>query len=171
MADSWQLAILKAMTDHLAGITIPSDMSNSVFRGRLIYGENDPLPMISIVESLSADVIVNTAGMNHVNREETWVLLVQGWVKHDGINPTDGAYNFKAAVEQRMSMCVDTDSFGDPVYPDLYMLGFHGTVIDDMSIGPGVVSVSQRPEASDRAFFYLPVGITLALDITKPYAT
>lgn len=175
MADSWQLAILKAMTTHLQGITVINgydfDMADSVFRGRLIYGDDDPSPMISIVEHLSADVTVGTAGENRIAREETWVLLVQGWLTHKPDNPTDDAYNLKAAVEKRLSECIEQDAQGNPKFPSVYMLGFHKKVITGMAIGPGVVSVALRAEASNKAFFYLPVGIGLATLISEPFET
>lgn len=174
MADSWQLAILKAMTLHLQGIIPPDydfDLSTSVFRGRLIYGDDDPTPLVSIVEHLSADVTVDVAGHNRIDRSETWVLLVQGWLTHTPNNPTDDAYNLKAAVEKRLSMCIEMDpATGDPKFPSVYMLGFHKKCITNMTIGPGVVSVAVRAEASNKAFFYLPVGIGLATKINEPFA-
>lgn len=175
MADSWQLAILKALTTHLEGITplngYAYDMSTSVFRGRLIFGEDDPVPLISIVEHLAADVTVDVAGLENVDRSETWVLLVQGWVEQTAGHPTDDAYNLKAATELRLSECIRMDDkTGDAMFPDAYMLGFHKTAIKGMSIGPGVVSTANRETASNKAFFYLPVGIGLVTTIYEPFA-
>lgn len=173
MSDSRQLDILKKLTVHLQGI-IPAngydfDMSDSVFRGRVIYGDDDPVPLINVVEHLSADVSVETAAENKIERQETWILLVQGWLNHAPINPTDDAYQLKAAVEHRLARLVKIDpSNGDPLYPDEYFLGIVDT-ITGISIGPGVVSTATRESGSAKAFFYLPVGITLAIDVSDPF--
>lgn len=168
--DSKQLTILKALTAHLRGIT-PSagydfDMSTSVFRGRAMYGENDPVPMISIIESLDPDNSIDVANESRTVRSETWVLLVQGFIEAPTENPTDHAYNLKAAVEHRLAQIVAVDQFGDGMYPDYHMLG---GLITDLSIGPGVVSGPRRELSSDLAFFYLPVGVGLAVDVANPF--
>jgi hypothetical protein len=176
--DSWQLTILKALTQHLQGITPTNgydfDMADKVFRGRLVYGDDDPLPLISIVEHLSADVSVDVAGENNIARHETWVLLIQGWVVHASDNPTDDAYNLKAAVEHRLArLILMNPATGDPMYPSEYFLGLKSLrVITGMTIGPGVVSTAARPDGatSARAFFYLPLGIGLATNISEPFA-
>lgn len=173
MPDSRQLDILKKLTVHIQGVTYDNgydfDLSQSVFRGRMIYGDSDPLPMVSIVEHLSADVSVDVAGENNIMQQPLWVLLVQGWLAHDPDNPTDIAYQLKASVEHRLARLIKMNpSNGDPLYPDEYLLGIVDT-ITGIAIGPGVVSVSLRAEASARAFFYLPVGISLALDVSDPF--
>jgi hypothetical protein len=173
MPDSRQLDILKRLTAHLQGITIDNgyefEMSQAVFRGRMVYGEDDPVPMISIVEHLTADIAVETAGENDIMRQDNWVLLVQGWLSHEPDCPTDEAYQLKAATEHRLARLIKIDqSTGEPLYPDEYLLGIKDT-ITGISIGPGVVSVAIREGASAKAFFYLPVGISLAIDISDPF--
>jgi hypothetical protein len=172
MPDSRQLDILKRLTAHLQGITPANgydfDLSQSVFRGRLLFGDADPSPLVSIVEHLTADVNVDTTEENKVTRFETWVLLVQGWILYDVAHPTDDAYQLKASVEKRLAECIKTNNQGYPAFPDAYFLGYKKG-ITGMSIGPGVVSVAIRQEASSRAFFYLPLGIGLATDVSDPF--
>lgn len=177
MADSWQLAILKALTSHLQLITpahpnaYEVDLSVSVSRGRRIFGTDDPVPFVAILESLAADVSVDVSGLGNTNSNQTWILLLQGWTKQSDDHPTDEAYNLKAAVELQLSRLVQMDDrTGDPMYPDEYMLGFYKKVITGMSIGPGVVSAALREEAANKAFFYLPLGIGLATTIYEPFA-
>jgi hypothetical protein len=177
MADSWQLAILKALTAHLELITpahdnvYAFDLSASVYRGRLQFGADDPVPLVAIVEHLAADVAVDVSGLQNVNSSQTWILLVQGWIQQTDIHPTDGAYSLKAAVELQLSRLIQADDkTGDPMYPDEFMLGFYKTCITGISIGPGVVSVATREESAGKAFFYLPVGIGLATTIYEPFA-
>lgn len=175
MADSWQLAILKALTAHLKEITTPDfdfDLSVSVYRGRRIFGEDTAIPFVSIVEHLAADVTVDVTGLNNSEQSQTWILLVQGVIDQTDENPTDDAYNLKAAVELKLSELIQlSDKTGDPVYPAKYLLGFHKKVITGISIGPGVVGTALREEAANKAFFYLPVGIGLATTIYEPFAT
>lgn len=173
MPDSRELDVLKRLTAHIQGITpdfgYEFDLSDSVFRGRLDFGDDDPDTLVSIVEYIRPDVGFDPVGFNKVVRERSWVLLVQGWLKHDGDNPTDRAYQLKASVEKRLSECiVINENTGNPVYPDLYFLGLRDT-ITEMSIGSGAVSVALRPESSSRAFFYIPLGIGLAVDVSDPF--
>lgn len=163
MADSIRLQILKALTDHLKGITpangYPYDLSNAVFRGRLIFGEDSPLPMLSILEAPRSNAGVE-GGEYLSARSETWNLLLQGWVNDDPENPTDPAYGLMDAVETRLSLIVKTKDDGSGRAHDkaVFLLG---GLIGSLQFGPGVV----RPPAegvSSKAFFYLPVRVNLA---------
>lgn len=172
--ESLQLHILKAITTHLQGITTANDyaydLSAAVFRGRLLYGDDVPVPMVSIVEHLQGDITNDVAGEGNIERTETWVLLVQGITKNDVLNPTDDTYNLKAAVEHRLARAIHQTK-GDPTYPDEYFFGLKGLkIITGITIGPGVVS-PPRQGISERAFFYLPVGVGLATDISDPWVT
>jgi hypothetical protein len=173
MTTSRQLDFLMRLTSHLEGI-VPAngydfDLAGKVFRGRLVFGADDPDPVISVVEHLSADVTVDTAGENRCERSETWVLLVQGWVRVIDEHPTDPVYNLKAATEHRLARCISLNNQGQPQYPDEYFLGLHRRNVTGLTIGPGVVSAPVRPEASTRAFFYLPLGVGWASDVSDPY--
>lgn len=176
MADSWQLTILKALTAHLEEITpdhpnvYEFDLSESVYRGRLQFGSDDEGPLVLIVEHLAADIAVDVAGLQNTESSQTWILLLQGWMKQSDVHPTDGVYNLKAAVELQLSRLIQMDGQGDPMYPDEFMLGLYKKCITGISIGPGVVSVATREEAANKAFFYLPVGIGLATTIYEPFA-
>lgn len=165
-----RLDVLKALTQHLQGITPANvyefttgqtfDMSvpNSVVRGRSVFGGDDPLPLISILESSRSDA-GQFAGESE--RKESWPLLIQGWVNDDIANPTDPAYYLMAAVEHRLRRLVEVSpKNGEPLYPDEYMLG---GLIANLTVPPGVV----RPPMegiSSKAFFYLPIRLTLVSD-------
>jgi hypothetical protein len=175
MADSRQLDILKRLGAHLEGITPANgydfDMTGRVFRGRAWYGDDDPLPMIALLEYLSPDINLQMAGVNNTNREETWILLVQGFVQQQPENPTDDAYQLKAAVEKRLAETIATGRYDDPLVPAAYKLGLHTKGIVNISIGPGIVSVPRESQVSAYAFFYLPVGIERAVDVTDPFVS
>lgn len=171
MTDSRQLDILKRLTAHLEGITVAAgyefDLAGRVFRGRRLYGESDPIPMLSIVEHLDPDIVINTAGDNNRLRQETWILLVQGWVDSAKDQfPTDEAYQLKAAVMKRLFRLIDIrPEDGTPLFPSEYMLGVYHKSISDISVGPGIVS-GPREGVSSKAFFYLPVGVGLITDLS-----
>jgi hypothetical protein len=173
MPDSRQLDIMKRLTVHLEGITPAAgyefDMSqDNVFRGRRYFGDSDPAVILSIVEHLQGDISVQVAGWLNEQRIETWVILVQGWLKAVGEHPTDEVYQLKASVEKRLSECIATSALtGVPVYPDTYLLG---RTVSSMAIGPGIVSVPVGSgDASSRAFFYLPLGLELDYDVSSPF--
>lgn len=173
MLISRQLDLLIRLTTHFEGITPANgydfDMTKKVFRGRRVFGADDPDPAISIVEHLSADISVDVAGENRISRAETWVLLVQGWLRIIDAHPTDEAYNLKASVEHRLARLIQTNGRGEPLYPDEYFLGLNRQGVTGLTIGPGVVSAPVRPDASTRAFFYLPVGVGWAADVSDPF--
>lgn len=166
MADPYKLQVLKALCSHLEGITAANgynyDLTNAVFRGRTIFGDSDPIPMLSVLESPRA-VPGAGAGEHQLLRYDEWELLVQGWTHDDPINPTDPVYPLLDAVEKRLSEIVKikSDGSGRPVNPATYRLG---GLIGDLKFGPGIV----RPPTdgvSSKAFFYLPVRVHLAANV------
>ena len=160
MADSYRLVALKRLTDHLKGITklagYDYDLAGAVFRGRTLFGEGDPIPMISILESPRSDAGL-FAGDNAA-RKEDWSLLIQGWAHDDPVNPTDPAYGLMDAVEQRLSRLISVSgATGNPDYPDEYLLG---RSVADVTVLPGVVRPPME-QVSSKAFFYLPIRLSL----------
>lgn len=63
MADPLRLRILKALTAEFEQMTDANgeSMAGKVFRGRDHFGNDDPLPMISILESVDEKVIAGTS--------------------------------------------------------------------------------------------------------------
>lgn len=171
MVDPIQLQILKALTAHLQGITPANgydfDLSTAVFRGRLVYGPSDPLPMVSIVES-STPAKGHVAGHHSIEQHDSWLLLVQGFVQDDLTNPTDPAYYLKAAVHERLSQIIAMNSKPGrpdaPAYPDIYLLG---GLITDMEINAGVVRPPEQG-VSSKAYFYLPLQVMYAFNASRP---
>lgn len=172
MADSYRLTVLKRLTTLLEGIAptpvtgtvLPSMMTGLVFRGRAVFGANDPDTMLSILES-PRPLGASYTDDNSV-RKEDWQLLVQGWCPDDKVNPTDPIYSLLDDVELRLERVVRVlGSNGSPKYPEHYMLGAaidrEGYLIASFQIGPGVV----RPPTeniSSKSFFYVPVRVELA---------
>lgn len=174
---SIKLAIMKALTDVLhdsinGGEEYHHDLAsvpNSVQRGRLLYGDDDPVPLVGIVEPPVNDLSF-FAGMNGETRADNWRLIIQGWVQDDRIHPTDKAYDLAADVEKALSRIIDTSSpsrsgmgTAKPTYPDDYMLG---GLIGGLRIEQPICRPAQDG-VSSKAFFYIPIVIQVATDIGK----
>lgn len=165
MADSYRLAVLKALTTHLKGITgeeYENDLSDQggvtrVVRGRVLFGDDAPVPLVSILEAPRPDAGLFT-GEGKQHRKETWNLLVQGWTVDDVMNPTDPVYSLMNDVEKRLfRLTLTKASNGEPAYPNEYLLG---RTISDLTVLPGVVRPPMA-EPSSKAFFYLPIQVGL----------
>lgn len=164
MADSYRLQVLKALTDHLKGITEANgydgfDLSEAVFRGRTVFGANDPVPMLSILENLRSD-FGQFAGEDFSERSEQWNLMIQGWAVDDKTNPTDTAYALMFATEQHLFRINAINRVGDPMYPDEYRLG---RTIGGIKVLPGMARPPTE-NVSSKAFFLLPIQVELIWD-------
>ena len=176
MADSLRLRIGKAITAAFQEIdgspAVPGDPTKPgwkhdlsatakskvcVFRGRLIYGDKDPLPMISILETpVPADQTINPRDAKEASIN--WDLLIQGFVQDDKDNPTDPAYELMADVRKRLAMEKQKLNGRNG-----YAFGFKE--ISDLIIGSGVV----RPpdEVSSKAYFWVSLSIDFAEDLIE----
>jgi hypothetical protein len=162
VADHPRLAVLKALTEHLEGITVDDgfahDLDGKVFRGRLEFGNNDPVPMLSIIEAPKPDAGAIYGGGGAV-RHEQWDILLQGWASDDVMNPTDPLYPLLTDVEARLAeiLLVGDDAYmlpddeGNPRFTDFKILP------------PVVRPPSTTPAA--KACFLLPLRIGLALGV------
>lgn len=136
--------------------TVP--MTGRAFRGRVIFGDDDPLPMFSILEApIPLDQVPSAA--DNTGSTGIWELLIQGFVDEDHKNPTDPAHYLMAAAKERLA-------FEKARNRDFDILGL-GKHVTGLDIGAGVV----RPpdEISAKAYFWLNVSLTIAEDLLKPY--
>lgn len=174
MPESKQLKILKRLTALLDGITPAEidpatgvayavDLAGKNFRGITVIGQDTKLPATTILEA-PQPINGEPADDLQTRRHENWRLLLQGFAVDDKENPTDPAYVLKAIVEQRLSRIVAEEQ-GDPVYPDDFLLG---KLCTGFVIGQGVVRPPTK-EVSPTAFFYIPLTVKLATDVTNPY--
>lgn len=162
--DTKQLVILKRLTAHLEGITVANgydfDLTGKVFRGQSRFGQDQPLPFISILESLRPDQRPREGGEDRMRRIDIWELALQGWVDENREYPTDDLYRLKGAVEMRLSAIAEGAS------GSVYRLG---GLIDRMRIGPGVVRAA-TPQTGGAEAFYLPLQIHYVINLADPYA-
>lgn len=169
-----RLAILKALTEHLENLTPANqydhDLRGKVYRGRILLGAEstagDKLPCLSILESPRPELSLFTGEWNAM-RSDSWTLLLQGLVKDDVTNPTDPAYYLAAEVEMHMARLVAVrQETGKPKYPNEHLLG---GLITGLDIAAPVVRPPE-PGVANTAFFYLPVRLGIAGDLSQPYA-
>lgn len=173
--DPIRLRVLKKLTAALAEIhpDLPTPTSSKyvndlrpspeypkgrVFRGRVLFGEKDPLPMISILEVPIPPEQVPSAPDNPA-RTGSWELMIQGFAPDDYENPTDPAQVLLADVVMRLA--VEKRRNRDFELFDM------GNTVTNIFIGVGVV----RPpdEISDKAYFWLPLRLMMAEDLDDPY--
>jgi hypothetical protein len=155
-----RLVILKKLTAHLEQITKPEgfdfDLAGCVRRGQSLFGVESPKTMLAILEPPRPD-LGTWAGGNEA-RKESWPLLLQGTAVDDPANPSDVLYELMWQVEIQLAKINAVDNVGVPVYPEAYLLGRE---ITDFEFGPGVVTAPV--ELNQRAFFYLPLRVGIAL--------
>lgn len=172
MSEAFRLRVLKALTTVLERATyVDSDgvtqtFEGRVFRGRLRYGEKDPMPMISIIEPPIPEeprMGGNTAPISST----PWMLLIQGFVSDDPDHPTDGAQALLAEIRR---VLVEEKSRGQG--NDMLDLGPARPVstpnnVVEMQIGAGAV----RPpdDISDTAYLWLYLTLKLSEDLRTPY--
>lgn len=162
--DPFRLQVLKALTDVLLGVTpangFQHDLTGRVFRGRQVFGADDPIPMVSILEPADMNIEVerpNLGGAFHARHD----LLIQGFAEDDHDNPTDPAYRLLADVQK---VIAQENRRGD----SYDVLGFGGRV-KPMKVGQPVV---RPPDGSvaDTAFFWLMVSLDYAENHLDPFA-
>jgi hypothetical protein len=164
----FRLRILNALTLALAEITPANgyhvDLSGAVFRGRIVYGENDPLPMISILEPpLPPDQMPIPTTSDTASSE--WDLLIQGFCEDDPEHPTDPAYMLIADVKSRLAK-ERTRANERPRNGQGGILDMGGLVMS-LGIGPGVVRPAD--EVSARAYFWLNLNLQIAEDMADSF--
>lgn len=163
-----RLRILDELTRALEEITVSNgyqhDLANRVFRGRTVFGEGDPLPMISILEPpLPIDQMPNPATSE--TSSLMWELMIQGFTDDDRKNPTDPAYFLIADVKRRLAQ-ERRRTNERPIGGAGGILDMGGAVTR-LDIGPGVV----RPpdEVSSRAYFWMIITLNIVEDMSDPF--
>ena len=164
----FRLRVVRALTAVLQGITPENgyhhDLSNSVYRGRLIFGDSDPIPLVSIIEAPLPDEPVSTSPANPVWKGE-WRFMIQGWVDDDKLNPTDPAHWLLADVKRALAIERKANAIR-PGYGN-NLLGMAGRV-EDVRIGECVVRPAEE-HVNELANFLLSVSLVIAENMADPY--
>lgn len=170
MTEPFKLRVLHALTDALEEITIANGyhhdmgrfdrgdgvLTKRVYRGRAWFGDNDPIPMISVLEGVSPADEVAEMPVNTATGEFDWPLIVQVFVNDDPENPTDPAYRLMADVRRCLSQ-ESTRRSANGRQVDPLGMGFPNQSgvdrIVSMRIGPGVCRPAD--DVSARAYGWL----------------
>lgn len=160
--DPFRLRVTKAISATLEAVNPDNgfeyDLRGVVTRGRTRIGENEPVPMVTILE---APIPLEWKFRNGDNDHGSgnWELLVQGFVPDDKINPTDPAHRLMAEVKHVLIGEKRRDRGRNA-------FGLGGKVME-VFVGQGAV---RPPEfASDKAFFWLTLTLKLAENLDNPY--
>lgn len=163
--DPFRLRVLKGLTTALEGIMIANgfkhDLAGKVFRGRNIFGADDPLPMLSILETPLPIEAVEPPQFGTTFFNPTWDLLIQGFVDDDKDNPTDPAHVLVADVMQRLGQERKRENRKGI---DIFGLG---NKVDGLSIASPVVRPAD--ELSAYAQFWLRITLKIVEDVETPY--
>lgn len=167
MPEPFRLAVQKALQASLEEIsydfgTQTVTLAGSVFRGRVVFGDDDPLPMVSILEEPIApdsDLEPSTGS----GGSAPYQLMVQGFVADDPANPTDPAHYLLAAVKAKLAELRAASRESDRVF----QFGSKAPTVTGIGFGGGVVRPAD--EISAKAYFWLRVTLDLAEDHQNPY--
>lgn len=163
-----RLRILKRLTEMLEEIQIANgykhDMLGRVYRGRTLFGEETPVPMLSILE-VPIPPDQRTSQVDNPVNVGPWDLIIQGFVDDDHLNPTDPAQLLQADVLKRLAL--EKKNAYDRSTGDCKLFGM-GDTVTDLQIGVGVV---RPPDAdiSSKAYFWVSVRLTVAESLDNPY--
>jgi hypothetical protein len=164
----FRLRVLRALTEVIEGVNpdngYENDLRGKVFRGRAVYDDNDPLPMVSIMEPpIPLEVMLSRE--SNPNSTGDWELLIQGFVPDDPANPSDPAHILMAEVKSVLAKEKKRDR-GRNIFGIGY--GSGGSAIVDMEIGQG--SVRPGDDTSAYTFFWLTLTLKLSENLEDPYA-
>lgn len=163
MNDPFRLRVQKQLTAVLEQITPANgyqfNLSNAVFRGRDVFDRNDPLPMVSILESINEKTGLMSP-MAGSKVKTPWELLLQGWCEDDKDHPTDPAQRLLAEVKKRL--------VEERRRQDGYDILGMGGMITEIKFSTGVVRPAD--EVSAKAYFWLKVELEMVEDLLDPYA-
>lgn len=165
MSDTpFRLRVLQALTVALQGVSRATgpytyDFSASVFRGRAIFGNNDELPMLSILEQPKSPESDPAPPLETASQRD-WDLMVQGFISDDPVNPTDPAYYIAADVVAALQ--------GVVVNRDILGLGSKKPCVLEMHIGAPVIRPGDH-DISSTTYFWLPLRLRLVEDAANAF--
>lgn len=174
MTDPFRIRVQKRIGETIASINSADgytyDLTDSVFRGRMYFGDGDPIPMVSILEPpLPIEALLAPQNATSANGE--WNLLIQGFVDDDREHPTDPAHVLMAdvkrrlVIEQKRTLALPRHGFNpfglnDPDSRNR---------VESFKIGAGVVRPPE-PQVSNKAYFWLTLTLKIVEDNGDPFS-
>ncbi|ASD51925.1 tail terminator [Pseudomonas phage PspYZU01] len=145
-------------------------LEGHVFRGRALFGDDDPLPMIAILEDVDEKLQVPTPVGGQTSKTP-WTLLVQGFAEDDRLNPSDPAQELLALVKQRLTREAVKAQGTTPGRPPATGPGTGpfgmGNVITSMRMSPGVVRPAD--EVNGKAYFWFRLTLEIVENGLDPF--
>lgn len=170
--DPFRTRIQKALSAALEEITPANgynfNFAGKVFRGRLYFGEGDPIPMLSILEP-PIPLDPASAPINASNVSTNYRLIVQGFVDDDRRNPTDPAGTAMAEVKKRLA--VEQKRKHELPRRDSNPFGMNyerGNRVESLVVGSGTVRPPE-PTVSNKAYFWLTLDLKINEDNSDPF--
>lgn len=178
MSDPFRLRVQKAIAAAIGEIAVADgyalDLADKVFRGRLIFGDNDPVPMISIIEPPLPNEM-RPSPLASTVEDGWWDIIVQGFVKDDRDNPTDPAHVAMADVKRRLAQELKRMGPGSAMrQKDPFGVSFNAdgstrkNIIEQFKIGAGVVRPPEEA-VSSKAYFWLTLKLKIVEDNLDPF--
>jgi hypothetical protein len=168
--------LLKTITPANGYVSDLSDIAGTppiprVYRGRGMFGDTDPLPMVSILQP-PAPADPSDSPLGSPIEEQHLMLMLQGFVADDPFNPTDPAEVLMADV--RKCLAAERARADSGRRTDLFGLGTQapsfggtGSTVLDFTVGTGLVRPSDH--ISVHAYFWLLLVVKIAENISLPY--
>lgn len=176
---AFQLRALRALTAAIKEITPDNGYLNDlsdftddagdherVFRGRAWFGEDDVLPMVSILEGTTPAGEVSEPPVDTTSGEYDWEILVQGFVNDDPAHPTDPAYSLRADVRRRLAVERIRKQVGSHQL-DPFGMGAGKNRITGLVIGTGVVRPAD--DVSAKAYFWMTLKLRVFENAADPF--
>jgi hypothetical protein len=166
MNPPFRLRVLMALQNCMQAMTPANgytyDLSQSVFVGRDMFGDDDPVPLIAILEDPDTPPLRLTP-RDATDRVNTWTLLIQGFINPDqGDMPLRPAYVLAAETAKAL---IDGARRMDGHTPDYFGMGGR---VDRFALGPAIVRPAEIG-VSDKAFFWLRLTLEIVENLLDPY--
>lgn len=164
--DPFRLRVLTMLQRSLQGMRPATgythDMSKSVYIGRDMFGSDDPVPLIAILEDPEFPPLVPSPGDSD-DVITPWNLLIQGFIDPaQGDQPLRPAYVL--AAETRRALHVAARQL-DGRTPDYFAMGGR---IDRYALGSPIVRPADD-QVADKAYFWLRLHLRIVENLLDPY--
>lgn len=167
--EPFRLRLTKGLCDLFTQITkdngFYTDAGKAVYRGRLTFGANEPLPAIALLEPpLQPDPLVQPLGS--VVHKQQLDIYVQGFAVDDRNNPTDPAQLLLADIKKVIALEWKRVQNVNFQQPGANLFGVPRRRIQTIDADGGLVRPSD--DISSKAYCYLLLRFTLAEDWLNP---
>lgn len=161
--DPYRLLLMKGLCAALANIRVENgyytNAGAAVFRGRLTFGADDPLPCVAILEPpMQPEPRVQPLGARV--RQEQMDVYVQGFAVDDKKNPSDPAQLLLADIKKAIALEWRKGQKMNGQSPSAILFGVPRNTLIALDTDGGLARPSD--DISSKAYCYLLLRFTLA---------